>query len=123
MDEQQQSCMTECVYCTKVRPDIGAECPRCGGRRIHSQPAQMMCGELSRQSVLQSLFAAGVGVNALQTASASDDERAKQQAQELCGRLIGILQSMSIHGFDLETAVIEMIQSLEREFGLPAPGE
>ena len=38
----EQGVMTECVYCTKVRPEIGADCPFCEGRRTYFKPAQMM---------------------------------------------------------------------------------
>ncbi len=116
-DDQQQSCMTECVYCAKVRPEIGADCPRCGGHRHYAQPAQMMAAEYAREHVLQELFRVGSGFETLMSAS---DEEQSRAAQELHSGLISTLQSMSIYGFDLETAVIELIQSVERDFDLKA---
>ena len=114
-DNQEQGCMTECVYCTKVRPEIGANCPLCKGQRAYHQPAQMMAGELARQHVLQKLLTAGTSLDTLK--SASDTEQL-QAAQQLRDRLISTLQSMTIYGFDLETSMIELIHTLECDFNL-----
>ena len=113
MDNQQQSCRTECVYCTKVRPDIGADCPQCRGQRVYNQPAQMMAGRMSRQHVLESLFRGAEKMEALQNAAADSQP---EKARILRDYMLGLLQSMSIYNFDLEAAVVEMILDLERDF-------
>ena len=73
----------------------------------------MMAGRMSRQHVLEGLFRGGEKMEALQNATADIQP---DKARTLRDYMLGLLQSMSIYNFDLETAVVEMIRDLERDF-------
>ena len=106
----EQGVMTECVYCTSVRPDIGAECPFCGGRRTYFQPGQMMDGPTSREQTMHRLFELADSWNDIH--SCAEDER-PSVAEQFRGELVSLLQEMSIHNFDARTAVVELIRKIE----------
>lgn len=104
--------MTECVYCTKVRPGIGADCPFCEGEGTYFQPAQMMDGPMSREQTMHRLFELAATWNEMY--SCSEEER-QAVTDRFRRELVGVLQAMSIYNFDIQTAMVEMIQRLEDE--------
>ena len=53
---EEQGCLTECVYCTEIRPDLDSECPFCKGEVNYFRPAQMMSEQNSRQQILHDIF-------------------------------------------------------------------
>ena len=106
----EQGVITECVYCTSVRPEIGPECPFCGGRRTYFQSAQMMDGPTSREQTMHRLFELAGNWNEIH--SCVEEER-PSVAMRFRGKLVGLLQEMSIHNFDARTAVVELIRKIE----------
>ncbi|TFG58959.1 MAG: hypothetical protein E4H36_14670 [Spirochaetales bacterium] len=105
---QEQGTWTECVYCTKIRPDIGAGCPVCGGKRTWFQPARMMDAHTSGREVLQDLFMlAPLYKQFLQ------DEEDRETGRELWTRLTGLLQRFSIYHFDCEQVLMDLLLDLE----------
>ena len=108
----EQGVMTECVYCTTVRPGIGAKCPFCEGRRTYFKPAQMMDGPMSRERTMHRLFELAATWNELD--SAPESERSSVAAR-LRRELVSVLQWISTYTFDAETALVELIRKLEDE--------
>ena len=102
--------MTECVYCTMVRPEIGADCPFCEGRRTYFKPARMMDGPMSRERTTHRLFELAATWNEMH--SCSDEER-PPVAVRFHRELVSVLQGMGIYNSDIETAMVELIRQLE----------
>lgn len=111
----EQGSIVTCVYCTRIRPGLGAACPRCKGDRTRFKAARMLDGASSRREVLGMLAAAGEAERAL---AAADPAGRAAAARALVDRLVGVRAAMDLYGFDLGLALEECVRDLEDEHGL-----
>ena len=110
-----QGCLSKCVYCTQVRPNmVKKDCPLCHGKIHQFQPARMMDRWSSWVEV----------VGELQDSVKKEQdflmlEKPKNEdAQRLRQELIKLLRHIDIYGFDPKKRIAERIRELEDNHGL-----
>lgn len=115
----EQGVLAGCAYCSVVRPGLGGECPLCQGRGPRFRAARMMDGPTSRAETLRRLTCFG---DPWQGLGAHDCEGAREAADEVRRRWLGLLEDVLLYGFDLRQALIERILETEARFDLE-PGQ
>lgn len=117
----QQGTEVDCAYCTVVRPGVGAGCPCCGGEVRSFRPARMMTPDLARRELLDALLRGGDPREPLGESGAEGEAR-REAAVATRRALVGLLERVRLHGFDLERALVEAVLQLEEEEDLTPPG-
>jgi len=117
----EQGCLTSCVYCTLVRPDLpaGALCPVCRGRKTFFQPAQMMDEASSFARMAAELSEASL---AEQRFTMSARTQTPEDAKRLRDELLTTLRHLDIYGFDPRRHLADVIRRVEDDYGLGPKG-
>ena len=108
----EQGCLTECVYCSRVRPGLGQECPECHGERKSFRQARMMD--------VQTAFDDFLGM--CKELTRIEDELAVQDNEDLAvilrRRYLALLDHMHIHSVDPFESICHRLRLLEDRFEL-----
>lgn len=110
-----QGTMTQCVYCTQVRPTMKkSECPLCHGRVNYFQPARMMDRWSSWVEVVGELQESVQK----ETEFMMKEKPSRMDAKRLRENLITLLRHIDIYGFDPKKRIAERIRQIEDEHKL-----
>lgn len=109
---REQGTVMDCIYCTKVYPELeGAECPKCGGRGPTFRAARMMDRQTSAREIWPRILGLYETESKLESLS-------PEQVQQYRDRLIGVLDQVNLYQFDMKEALLVRIHDLDMEFDI-----
>ncbi len=104
----EQGCLKDCIYCTKIYPDL-EKCPRCDGMGPKFTPARMMDEYTSRDEIMDMMTRAFQYYYVYK-----DEEPDEQTIRRFRDDLIDLIDYMYMYHFDAKEAFKELLYRFDQ---------